>query len=240
MSLFNRNNKKIYIVIGIILIVIIGVIILNKILKINLHFGFNSNHNEKYAICSDNSNTIEYIQTSSNKVHIKYTSHSNNSVFNDEICSLTKKIAYTYDNNAYIECNNEDAYASYYRKDSFENVINEYKNNNTYHCLTYEDEQNTNKNKIIGSWCGYNYNDTDLKYTFNNDGTIEMNNLGTNYKGYYEIKTDNNISYGTFLTNSDYYFVLLDDNFYYDENEDKIILNSKMTDDKYNIFTRCN
>ena len=99
--------------------------------------------------------------------------------------------------------------------------------------------QNNEKNKIIGSWCGLDTSDTMVKYTFNDDGTIEYNIFGANYNGYYSIK-NNYISYGTFLTSNDYYIVLSDDYFYYDENTDIITLTSKRIDDKYNNLNRCN
>lgn len=148
------------------------------------------------------------------------------------------KIAYYYDKNANVSCNDKDIHSSYDRKEDINIVIDSYKKDN-YKCFIYGNDLEEHKNIIVGSWCGYRYDDTNLKYTFNNNGTIEMTTLGTNYNGYYGVE-NNNISYGVFLTSNNYDIILQENYFYYDENTDTINLTNKMIDDKYNIFNRCN
>lgn len=233
----NSNNiiKIILIIAGVVTIILLGLIFLLFILKINI---FDTSGNDKYAICSNNSNTVEFVQGDKNNTFINYTSHAESSYLSDRICSYLKTIAYSYDKNASVNCYNQNFNASYNRKESFENVINEYENKDNYKCVVYDDYANNEKSKILGSWCGYNYDDTDAKYTFKEDGTLDFITYGRTYSGYYSI-VNNSVSYGTFLTSNDYYIVLLKDKFYYDEKTDTINLTSKSKVEKYNVYKRC-
>lgn len=233
----NSNNKIkiILIIIGGVLIVFIGLIFLLFILKINI---FDTSGNDKYAICSNNSNTVEFIQGDKNNTFINYTSHAESSYVSDRICSYLKTIAYNYDSEAEVNCYGQNFNASYNRKESFEKVLTEYKNKENYKCIIYDDYENNEKAKILGSWCGYNYDDTDVKYIFKEDGTIDFITYGRTYSGYYSI-VNNSVSYGTFLTSNDYYIVLLKDKFYYDEKTDALNLTFKSKVEKYNVYKRC-
>ena len=236
----NKSNKKYIIWVIVCLIVLfIFIIFVSKIFKINSNTrNTKSNSIEKYAICSKNSNTINYIQGNTEKTYIKHIFHSEGDVLGDTLCTTLKIMAYNYDVSADVICGNQDFYANYYRQDSFDNIINDITNKQEFNCLVYDDKENVEKNKIVGSWCGYRYDDTTLKYKFNKDGTIEETYTFANYKGFYNIE-NNSISYGIFMANADYYMPILDNHFIYDENSDTLILTSKWKNDKYNVFSRC-
>ena len=227
----NKERKRLFTIIGSILLIIILLIIISKVFNI----GFSNNENERRAICSNNSNQIIEISGSSSKAFINETSYSNNSLTMEKQCNLTKEIVYSYDKNGSVSCDNKTIISSYNRKESFDNVINDY--NDNYKCIIYEDNnENIYKNKIYGSWCGLNFDNTNKQFSFYENGRYEEIIYGTTYEGNYEIK-DKTISVGLSLT-SDYYSILRDE-FYYDNDTDTIRHFNKFKDDKFNVFKRC-
>lgn len=198
-----EKKKAIIFVVGVVAILFIGLIIANKVLKINLGFDFNLGGKDYEAVCSNNDTTFIKLYGNSKKTSISEELHSNNSYFADTLCNTTNKIAYSYDKNASVSCDDKDIYSSYERKEDINIVIGSYKEND-YKCFIYGSDLEEHKNIIVGSWCGIESN-MRYKYTFSENGSLtqEYDWKDYDYKANNDEEYRNNKSgYYTFNGNS--------------------------------------
>lgn len=198
-----EKKKAIIFVVGVVAILFIGLIIANKVLKINLGFDFNLGGKDYEAVCSNNDTTFIKLYGNSKKTSISEELHSNNSYFADTLCNTTNKIAYSYDKNASVSCDDKDIYSSYERKEDINIVIGSYKEND-YKCFIYGSDLEEHKNIIVGSWCGIESN-MRYKYTFSENGSLTQEYDWKDYD--YKANNDeeyrnNNTGYYSFDGNS--------------------------------------
>lgn len=165
-----EKKKAIIFVVGVVAILFIGLIIANKVFNVNLGFDFNIGGTNYKAVCSNNDTTFVELYGDSKKTYISEELHSNNSYFADTLCNTSNKIAYSYDKNASVSCNDKDIYSSYERKEDINIVIDDYKEND-YKCFIYGSDLEEHKNIIVGSWCGVETN-IRYKYTFSESGNL--------------------------------------------------------------------
>ena len=183
-----KNIKKIILVIGIILILIIGLVFTSRFLGLSFNLNIGGG-NEQTAVCSNNSTTFIKLTGNSKKTYVVEEMHTNSSYLADSVCNSTLKIALYYDRKANVNCDNQDINAYYNRKEDINVVIDSYKQNN-YKCFIYGNDLEENKNKIVGSWCGED-SLSRYKYTFNSDGTLLIEYDWKNY----DYKSNNDIKY---------------------------------------------
>lgn len=189
-----KEKKKIKTIIMFMIVLIIIFIFACKYFD----FDFNIGNGKDYkAVCSNNDTTFVELYGDSKKTYISEELHSNNSYFADTLCSTSNKIAYSYDKNASVSCDDKDIYSSYERKEDINIVIDSYKEND-YKCFIYGNDLEEHKNIIVGSWCGVDYS-MRYKYTFTESGELTQEYDRKDY----DYKTNNDKEYRN--VNNGYY-----------------------------------
>lgn len=133
----------------------------------------------------------------------------------------------------------------YEKKQSINNIINEYKSKE-FNCVEYSNKEQENK-KIVGNWClsfDNNGNTNNYYFTFNENGTYtekqvygENGKYVKNYYGYYQFE-NNLISRVNFIKEIDFYASSYDEYFTYNENDDTLT-DSNIRGEFPNKLSRC-
>ena len=222
-KLITKNKNKILLII----IIISSIISLLSFLYVLLLYLDNNvlTKKEREAICSNSDTLVIYLDESNKNTHIKEISHakSTNLNLNNRLCEYAKEVAYYYDREAIIECNGNDYNSSYFRNETFDKVIEYYENNN-YKCMIFNNDLKENRDIILGNWCNDN-----IKYQFNEDGTMieYMDNISIN--GYYSFNGEYlDIAYKY----QNYYIIILKQTLSYNKEDNSLVKNN-------DVFTKC-
>lgn len=127
------------------------------------------------AICMSGSNRYELVGNDTS-TEVSMYQEAASDYLSDKICSLVKKTVEGYDpKDGTYKCDGKIFTAEYTRKESLTDVINDYKTNLDYYCVTYGNDKEENTNIIKGTWTlkfTNGENKYDYKLTFYEDGTI--------------------------------------------------------------------